>query len=181
MRKVLFILAELDDADLQWLSDAGSVRVVPDGEVLIPEGQPNHSVYIVLDGELGVLGPGGGAEINRMGQGELVGEISLLDSRPPAVTVTAAGDAKVFTITHDVLRTKMQRDPSFAAHLYRAISIFLANRLNRAQLTTSTGVEPKLAPDVRDSDELSPELMDNLSLAGQRFLTFLDKLQRRES
>lgn len=179
MRKVLFILAELDDADLQWLSDAGDVRIVPDGEVLIPEGQPNHQVYIVLDGELAVLASGQGPEINRMGQGELVGEISLLDSRPPAVTVQASGDAKVFVVTHAAMRTKMSRDPSFAAHFYRAISIFLANRLNRAQLTTSTGSEPQLAADVRDSDELSPELMDNLSLAGQRFLTFLDKLKQR--
>ena len=179
MRKVLFILAELDDADLQWLSDAGSVRIVPDGEVLIPEGEPNHHVYIVLDGELSVLGSGGGPEINRMGQGELVGEISLLDSRPPAVTVTAAGDAKIYYVSHDVIRTKMQRDPSFAAHLYRAISIFLANRLNRAQLSTGTGSEPKLAPDIKDTDELSPELMDNLNLAGQRFLAFLDRLKQR--
>ena len=114
-----------------------------------------------------------------MGQGELVGEISLLDSRPPAVTVRAVGEARVFVIPHAALRTKMGRDPSFAAHFYRAIAIFLANRLNRAQLASSATLAPNLAADVRDTDELSPELMDNLSLAGQQFLAFLEHLKQR--
>ena len=178
MRDVLFILSELDDADLEWLADVGEVRRVPPGEVLIPKGQPNNRIFIVLEGELAVLLDVGGPELVRLGPGELVGEISLLDSRPPQVTVAAANDAKIFTVGHGTMRTKMKRDPSFAAHFYRAIAIFLANRLNRAQKTES-GAEPNLDEDVQDSEELSPELMDSVNLAGQRFLTFLEKLKQR--
>ena len=37
MRKVLYILGELDDSDLQWILDAGSARAVTAGTEIIRE------------------------------------------------------------------------------------------------------------------------------------------------
>lgn len=178
MRKVLFILGELDDSDLQWMIDAGSVHDAEDGETLIQEGVANDKLIIVVDGEVSVrLQARDGMELARLGKGEMAGEMSLLDSRPPNATLVAVGPTRVFQLKHAAMRRKMDRDTSFAAHFYRAVSLFLANRLNRAQLV-GTQLEPRLSEEVQESDELSPELMDNLSHSGQQFLTFLDRLQR---
>jgi len=177
MRKILFVLGELHDADLQWMTDAGSVQDVADGEVLIEEGTPNKRLYIVIDGTLSVRHRAReGAETSRMGIGEMAGEISMLDSRPSTATLVADGPAQVFVLEHSDLLTKMERDTSFAAHFYRAVALFLANRLQQAlTLESGSGGSP-LAADAQDEEELSPEVMDSVSLSGARFLAFLGRL-----
>ena len=178
MRKILFVLGEMHDSDLQWMIDAGSVQEVADGEVLIEEGVPNQRLLIVIDGSISVRQRArGGAEITRMNIGEMAGDISLLDSRPPTATLVAVGPAKVFVLEHQALLTKMERDTSFAAHFYRAVALFLANRLHRAETMASQEGGSALAEDARDEEELPPELMDSVSLSGARFLNFLSRLE----
>lgn len=48
-------------------------------------------IYIVLQGEMTVSVAGRG-QIARLGSGEIVGEISFVDARPPSATVVALGD-----------------------------------------------------------------------------------------
>jgi len=52
MRKVLVILGQLRDTDAEWMARVGSKRTVPDGEILITEGERNASLFILLDGKL---------------------------------------------------------------------------------------------------------------------------------
>jgi CRP-like cAMP-binding protein len=170
MRKVLYVLGELEDSDLQWLLDAGRARSAGAGETLIHEGQRLDELFIVLQGELVVrVGPEGGTEIARLGPGEMIGDMSLLDSRPTNATVTTLGDARLFAISQDKLRAKLAGDTAFAARFFRAICIFLANRLNRATTMIGAGRTPSLDATVREDDEISPEALDKLDLAGARF------------
>ena len=179
MRKVLFVLGELHDEDLQWMSDAGRVQEFADGETLIEEGVRNHRLLILTEGKVSVRQRAqGGREITRMNVGEMAGDISLLDSRPPTATLVASGPVRAFVLEHSALLTKMERDTSFAAHFYRAIALFLANRLHRAETAGAADGQPQLDEDVQDEGELPPELMDSVSLSGARFLSFLSKLER---
>ena len=60
---------------------------------LIEQGVPVDSVFILLDGRLAVwLRPRHGPEreIARLNAGEIVGEMSFVDARPPSATVRAA-------------------------------------------------------------------------------------------
>lgn len=179
MRRILFVLGELHDSDLQWMIDTGSVLEAADGDVLIEEGVPNERLLIVIDGKASVRHrAGGGAEITRVGIGELAGEIGLLDSRPPIATVVAVGDVRVFVLEYSTLRTKMERDSGFAARFYRAVALVLANRLDAAQAAPSSADGSPLSEDVRDEGELQPELMDSVALSGARFLSFLSRLEK---
>lgn len=178
MRKVLFVLGELHDPDLQWMIDAGSIQEVADGEVLIQESVTNERLLIVIDGELSVRKRAlGGGEISRLGIGEMAGDISLLDSRPSTATLQAVGSARVFVIEHPALLAKMERDTGFAARFYRAVGIFLANRLQQAEAMAAAASGAASSEDGDDGDELSPELMDSVSLSGARFLSFLSRLE----
>jgi len=177
MRKVLYILGKLRDSDLQWLLEAGATQPLSAGAVLIHEGQPIDSLFIVVEGELSV--EKAGAELARLDVGEVVGEMSFLDSRPPTATVTALDDALVFVVPQTRLRNKLRSDAEFAARFYHALCLFLADRLDRTD--TMIGKGRRIAPQSKPErgGELSQDAMDSVFLAGTRFNWFLDRVRGR--
>jgi CRP-like cAMP-binding protein len=174
MRKVLYILGELEDTDLQWLIDAGDTLLVASGTDIIREGGTQDQLYILLNGELSVQK--GDRVLARLGAGEIVGDMSLLDSRPPNATVTTVGESRLFSIPHAALRSKLTLDAEFGSRFYRALCVFLANRLSRAD--SMIGAADRVAPEQNTphEDEISPEALDTLTLAGARFDWFLQRV-----
>lgn len=174
MRKVLYILGELEDSDLQWMLDAGSPRQVAGGTEIIREGTALDSLFIVGDGELSVSKSG--VEITRLGAGEVVGDMSLLDSRPPAATVATMADSTLFAIPQEALRSKLKTDTGFAARFYRALCIFLANRLSRTGLMVNATARTPAEMTEDQEEEISPDALETLALAGARFDWFLQRV-----
>jgi CRP-like cAMP-binding protein len=168
MRKVLYMMGQLSDDDIEWMIESGAPRQLRPGDVLIREGQPVAALYIVLEGALAVSAAGRG-EIARLEAGEIIGEISFVDARPPATTVTALVPAVVFALDRERLRGKLERDAWFAARFYRSVSVFLAARLRNTvgQLGYGTPAPRALADDERD--EIDESVLDNVHLAGARF------------
>ena len=54
MKKVLYILGQLEDTDMQWILGAGRKKRVSAGKVIIQEGKPLDRMFIVVDGLLRV-------------------------------------------------------------------------------------------------------------------------------
>jgi bacteriocin-type transport-associated protein len=178
MRKVLFILSELADADLDWMLEHGTKETHPGGTVLIEEGRPLGVIYVLLDGRLSVtLGGPAGQEVARLQSGEILGELSFLDSRPPSATVTAVDDVSVLSIPRQRLGVKLEQDLGFAARFYRALGIFLASRLRRTQRTLGYASGEVLDDETEHEDELDPELLDSVALAGARFDWMMRRLR----
>jgi len=175
MRKVLYILGELEDSDLQWIVDAGSLRSLGADEVMIREGGGElDSLFIVVEGELIVSTAGN--ELARLSIGEVVGEMSLLDSRPPNATVTAGKPTLVYEISRAALHKKLGDDQGFGKRFYRALCIFLANRLGRTDLLVgATAARTPTQENV--SAELSPDVLENMTIAGARFDWFLQRVR----
>ena len=104
MRKIFYLFGQLTDADIEWMLSKGKRERIPAGTSIVREGQPIDSLFILLDGVLEATGPGLGTDKPlRLGCGEVVGEISFVDSRPPTATVTAAADAVVLSIPRAAL------------------------------------------------------------------------------
>src|SRR5689334_11934451 len=123
MRKVLLFLRILDDSDLEWMIEVGSRREVAAGDALVQEGQPLDSVFLVIDGALSVRTRAlGGSEVARLLSGEVVGEMSFVDSRPPSASVIAAEQSTVLAVPRSLLSERLQEDQSFAARFYRALA-----------------------------------------------------------
>jgi CRP-like cAMP-binding protein len=160
MRKVLFIFGQLSDNDVLWLARTGRRRRVGKGAVLIREGVPVDTLYIVLEGELDVAVGADRRRVARLLPGEVVGEMSFIDARPPSATVSAATDAVVFTIGKPLLQQGLVNDAAFAARFYKAIATFLSDRVREA---TGGGDDPKA------KDEVDDNVLDNLDRAGARF------------
>jgi len=174
MKKVLYILGELSDPDVEWIIGVGHKERLAPGATLIREGNTIGSLYIVLDGNLSVLAPGG-VEVAQLGAGEMIGEVSFVDSRPTSATVKALQASTVLGIPRDQLNERLQAIPEFAARFYRALAVFLSYRLRdtNSQLGYGPGT-PR--PQSNREDELDDGVMDNLYLAGTRFERILKRL-----
>jgi CRP/FNR family cyclic AMP-dependent transcriptional regulator len=178
MRKVLYIMGILTDQDAGWLVEHGRSRRVPAGTVLIERGQPVESLFILIDGQLLVYADQ--VEIARLLSGEVVGEISFVDSRPPLASVKATTDSHVLAIPKDLLRTKLEKDEGFASRFYRSLATFLADRL---RVTTSRFGFGKPSQDVEyeDPNELPLEMMDAVDRASARFDDMIKRLGTRSA
>ncbi len=175
MKKVLYILGELDDDDIDWLLQIGNRQTIPAGTVLIDEGKRIDALYILLDGELSVsTAATNDREIACLSNGEVVGEMSFIDTRPPSATVTAKSNALVLAIPRNELTSKLRQDTGFASRFYRALAIFLSNRLRATVNQLSYGTDETVTVDLPDA-ELGPEAKDSVALAQTR----LDWLMRR--
>ena len=172
MRKVLFIFGQLTDADVDWLARNGRRVRLARGSVLIREGVPVETLYVVLQGEVVIVQGTPEREAARLGAGEIVGEMSFIDARPPSATVRAATDVEVCAISKPLLQRQLQDDDAFAARFYRAIATFLSDRVRHA----TRGAQRNDADGADGADdELDDSVLDNLDRAGARF----DELGRR--
>lgn len=177
MRKALFLLGILSDSDVDWLIAAGTRERVPPGTVLIHEGKPFNAIYFVLDGTLGVsVAALGGKEIAQLKSGEIVGEMSFVDSRPPSATVVALEETVVLTVPRNQIETKLQQ-VEFAARFYRALSVFLANRLRNTIYQFGDAKVDLTDKDSEGADQLDPEILKNVTMAGARFDWLMKRLR----
>jgi CRP-like cAMP-binding protein len=169
MRKVLFLFGQLNDDDVEWMITSGRRQPVGRGEVLIRQGVPVDAVFILLEGRLSVLLGRQEREIARLNSGEIVGEMSFVDARPPSATVRGLEDAVVFAISKAALQGKLDRDPWFAARFYRALAIFLSTTVRERHRMLGAPGDVDLDEVQEDVDELDPNVLDGVYLAGERF------------
>lgn len=175
MRKVLYILGLLNDQDIDWLLRHGDRRRFQDGDVLIYEGEPSDALYIVLEGSVSISVDGIGVVAER-GVGEIVGEMSFVDSHPPSATVSVKGDALTLSLDKLDLQEELRMNAAFAARFYRALAMFLSDSLRQSNvqrtLTQSLGLD-----DARFvKDELDLNVLDSVSEAGEKFNRMIRRL-----
>lgn len=173
MRKVLYIMGQLNDGDIEWMAQTGRQRTFAKGETLIKEGLESPSLFIVLEGEVDVVVDGIG-RVASLGSGEILGEMSFVDNAPPSATVVAQSSAKVLVLQKSKVDDRLTREPAFAARFYRALAIFLADRLRGTVQRNKTG--SPLSTAAIDEDELDDTILDNVSVAGLRFQQMLKTL-----
>jgi len=173
------MFADLRDDDIEWFAAAGATKSYPKGSILIQQGKPITEVSILLDGQLSVLVglPQGGRTISTLREGELIGELSFLDSRPPSASVVATTSATVLAISRDKLLSRLNKDMTFAAKFYRSLGVLLADRLRNSTEHLGFGTVGSLYEDDTAPGEMDPRLLDSLAIAGKRFESLIDRLK----
>jgi CRP-like cAMP-binding protein len=173
MRKVLHLMGLLTDEDMEWITSRGQLRFVPRGTTIIREGEPIDALSILLEGKLSVtVSAGQGRTIAVLYPGEVLGEMSFVDARPPSATVTAIHDSHVLMVSREALDRKMLKEPDFAARFYKALAVFLVDRLRTTSAHLGYGMWKEDVPGQIDDAEL-----DDISLAGRRFDDLLKRLR----
>ena len=170
MKRVLFVLGQLSDTDIEWMIDNGTKQQYLAGEHLVKQGEVIDHIYIVLSGEFKIYNEERAAlDIAKIGSGELVGEMSFLDERPPSVSVQATRDSNVYAISLDVVKRRMEVDTRFAASFYYSIALFLSNRLRSTTSKLGYGIPED------EVDELNMNVLNEVGKAGARFSRILNK------
>lgn len=125
----------LQPQDLTWNTQIGIHKDVLADTVLIQEGDPTDFLYVVLDGTLEVSisqsNSDEDVEIARLEGGEIVGEMSFVDDRPPSATVKVLSPCQVLALPKQKLQFKFEQDLDFAARFYQELAIKLSNRLRK--------------------------------------------------
>ncbi len=173
MKKVLYILGQLSDSDVDWIARNGQRVKHGRGDELIRQGVASAHLYFILDGEVAIL-TAKGFELARIGSGEILGEMSLVDSRPPSASAVVMEQAYVLALEKSVLGHKLDSDTGFAARFYRAIAIFLSERMRST--VSRMGYGDDTPEEGVKEDELDIRVLDNVHLAGARFERLLQKL-----
>lgn len=96
------VLKEIE-AELRWV-------VLARGEALFHEGDPGDELFVLLQGRLAALLPGG--RRREMGRGEVVGELALLGRAPRSATVVAERDSVLVGLSRDGFQRVVQHHPS---------------------------------------------------------------------
>jgi CRP/FNR family transcriptional regulator, cyclic AMP receptor protein len=113
-----------DDDRLELAKVVDSLRLQA-GEVLFHAGEPGESLFIVRSGsiELYIKDTAGQKIIlNVAEEGELFGELSLLDSGPRTATALALSDAELLVLDREDLLLLFQKRPDSALHMLAAMS-----------------------------------------------------------
>ncbi len=91
------LFKSLDDAGLKDALQSAFVMRYGDGDVLLREGDPGETMFLVMDGAVRIetRTPSGSLQLAELGRGACVGEVSVLTGGPRTATVTAVGDVTV--------------------------------------------------------------------------------------
>ena len=100
------LFEDFSDAEIQALIDGLRLLAYEAGDILISEGEPGNSVFVVTSGAVKVFvrSPSGhNAEVGELREGEFFGEISTLSGRPRSATVTATTRTEVLELDKPTL------------------------------------------------------------------------------
>jgi CRP-like cAMP-binding protein len=163
MKRVLFFLGQLNDRDVEWMIHNGNKLELPVGYTLINKGESVDSLFIVLSGQLSVFSDSSNRDsIAKLEAGEIVGEMSFLESRPPSVSVVVTGPSVVYQISRDTISTRMAENPEFRSNFYYALALFLSNRLRKTTDQLGYG-------NPEEEDLIDTNVLDGVAQAGSRF------------
>jgi len=159
------------------LIENGSAKQLQEGDYLLRQGIPVEAMYFLLTGTLSVeLEKPQPRQLAEIESGEVVGEISLLDSRPSTASIRALDESLLLEIRHDALKPKLETDLGLQARLYKSLGMFLAQRMRSTILTLGYG-EDRSEEDEEEIDEIEPQLLDGIERAAKRFELMVSKVK----
>jgi CRP-like cAMP-binding protein len=89
--QINYVFGALEERDVEAVMRIGTQQKLHVGDQLLTEGSHHDAIYLVLDGELNVSVKGRNTAIAYVGKGEIVGEMSLLESQPASNTAVGKG------------------------------------------------------------------------------------------
>jgi CRP/FNR family cyclic AMP-dependent transcriptional regulator len=168
VKKILLFFSELNNNDLDWLVQKGKKEIVQPDRWLIREGQVSEALYIVVSGSFSVvIQSQDQKELAQISVGEIVGEVSFIDTRAPLASVRSLEESVVLSIPRIQLLAKLQQDVNFSSRFYRAICLCLSDRLRGTVSRLGYGFD--VATLDAHLEGFGQSMLSNLELAEAKF------------
>jgi cAMP-dependent protein kinase regulator len=117
------LFAGLSKRHIKAIARLAKVRRVARYSVLVHEGEPGNSFYLLLEGNASVVRPGKRAI--RLKPGAFFGELALLDDAPRSATVEAETDLLVAQIGRASFLKMLEAEPKVGLRLLQTLAVRL--------------------------------------------------------
>lgn len=118
--------ADLPDKLILSVCDGSETVEVDEGAVIIEEGSDSVEMYVVIEGEMVVTKHTEAKEIElaRIGPGDVVGEMALLDNSPRMATVRAAQKSRLIRVPAEAFEDLLM-DSRVVRRMFRTVTVRL--------------------------------------------------------
>ena len=127
MLRSVAMFANCGPKDLQRISQLVDEIDLPDGQVLMREGETGREMFLIASGSARV--ERGGQVVGEYGPGSVLGEMALVSEGTRNATVTAVGPVKALVVGHREFHSLMDDHPKFRGKVYEGI----ANKIRRIE------------------------------------------------
>jgi porphyrinogen peroxidase len=124
----------LDEAQFRRLAELASEIQAADGQVLLRHGEVGDEFFVVMTGN--VIIEREGQRLARLGPGDFLGEIAVIDGRPRTATATADGAAHLLILDHAQFDSLLDEFPGVG----RQIAKTLVDRIRRTVTVPQFGI-----------------------------------------
>lgn len=123
LRKVPFF-GGLDPTKLKLLAFTSRAVRFAAGEILMRVGESADSAYVIIEGEVEILGETAAGEfvIGVLGRNALIGEMGVITGAPRVASVRAKVAVRALRISGDVFLKLLTDNPGCALHVMRELS-----------------------------------------------------------
>ena len=121
----VWLFSGLDDQQLDAVSSLTFQKNFGPGEVIFEEGRTGNGLYAIISGNVEAvksLGTEQERTVNRLGSGEVFGEMALLGEWPRTATVRAVDDVECLGIDRWVFLTQLERHPQMGIKLLQILA-----------------------------------------------------------
>ena len=105
--------------EMRQVLEAATYLTVPANWALMVEQQPADKAYLILSGEVSVRR--NGEEVARLGAGEVIGEMALVNHKLRSATVVADTPLEVLHFTDETVAALTEKIPHFRDALMGAV------------------------------------------------------------
>jgi len=124
----------LDAPQLQRLADLAVEVAAVDGEVLMRQGERGDEFFVVVSGN--VIVERGDQRVARLGPGDFLGEMALIDGRPRSATAIADGAVRLIVLDHQRFDAVLDEFPGVGRQVART----LVERIRRTVTVPQFGI-----------------------------------------
>src|SRR5215211_6388641 len=125
LRKVPLFEA-LPPQELQPIAAVAEEEDFSEGELLAVRGEPGDTLYVIIDGQVQVLGADE-QELAVRGPGDVIGEMAVISSKPRAASLLATSDVRVLELHKPAFEAILRERPETALAMMRILCDLLAS------------------------------------------------------
>ena len=121
----VWLFAGLDEEQLDAVSSFTFQKSFSPGELIVEEGRTGNGLYAIISGNVEAvkaLGTEQERTVNRLGSGEVFGEMALLGEWPRTATVRAIDEVECLGIDRWVFLTQLERHPQVGIRMLQVLA-----------------------------------------------------------
>ena len=121
----VWLFSGLDQDQLEAVSNFTFQKNFSPGELIVEEGRTGNGLYAIISGNVeAVKGLGTEQErtVNRLGSGEVFGEMALLGEWPRTASVRAVDEVECLGIDRWVFLTQLERHPQVGIKMLQVLA-----------------------------------------------------------